>query len=316
MPKSYLLFIITFGFLGLAAGQSGAASVEGPKVNVAFFASDEHGKPVSDIASSDLVALDNRRPPIRILGVKGRTQIPLLLGILIDTSGSQKNTPVYKATVQAASEFVGRVLHDGDDRAFFEQFAVATEATQLMNRRDFLGLKIDLKPYGVTKLYDALSLACDERMKADPSRDFLRVIVLVSDGEDNYSHNSFKQAVKSAQRAGVVIFALDTGRFFAGGYLPPSAISASLPPRTGPIILQDLSDETGGVAFLDLESKDASRAFAAIEEQIDNMHLLSYVPADTNPRTQHHSLKINPIHAKDKLRLRAPKGYYSSLSAQ
>ena len=67
MPKSYLLLIITFGFLCLAVGQSGPGGVEGPKLNVAFFANDEHGKPVSDIASSDLVALNNRRPPIRVL---------------------------------------------------------------------------------------------------------------------------------------------------------------------------------------------------------------------------------------------------------
>jgi len=65
-----------------------------------------------------------------------------------------------------------------------------------------------------------------------------------------------------------------------------------------------------------LDVKGVASAFAAIKEQIDNMYLLSYVPADANPRTQHHSLKINPIRGKDKLRLRVPKGYYSGLSVQ
>jgi hypothetical protein len=100
-------------------------------------------------------------------------------------------------------------------------------------------------------------------------------------------------------------------------HLPANAIiPASQPRRTGPIILHDLADETGGVAFLSLDVKGVSRAFAAIQEQIDNMYLLSYVPADSNPRNQHHSLKINPIRGKDTLRLRVPKGYYRGLSAQ
>jgi hypothetical protein len=108
-------------------------------------------------------------------------------------------------------------------------------------------------------------------MKTDPSRDFLPVIVLVSDGDDTHSHNDLKQAVRSAQRAGVIIFTLDTGRFSMEEHLPANAIiPASQARRTGPIILHDLADETGGVAFLSLDVKGISRAFAAIQEQIDN----------------------------------------------
>jgi hypothetical protein len=113
MPKSHFLWIIiTLGFISPAAGQSGAARADGPKVNVAFFANDEYGKPVSGIASSDLVALDNGRPPQRVLGIKGRAETPLLLGILIDTSGSQEGSAVYKAAVQAAF----RILWSGAER--------------------------------------------------------------------------------------------------------------------------------------------------------------------------------------------------------
>src|ERR1700722_12887066 len=111
MPKSHLLWIIiTLVFISPATGQSGAATANGPKVNVAFFANDEYGKPVSGVASSDLVTLDNRTAPQRVLGIRSRSETPLLLGILIDTSGSQEGSAVYKAAVQAASEFPGRVL--------------------------------------------------------------------------------------------------------------------------------------------------------------------------------------------------------------
>jgi hypothetical protein len=54
------------------------------------------------------------------------------------------------------------------------------------------------------------------------------------------------------------------------------------------------------------------KAFATIEQQIANMYLLSYVTDDSDPRAQYHSLELKPA-SKAKLRLRAPKGYYSNL---
>ena len=153
MSKSHLLWIIiTLGFISPATGQSGIASADGPKVNVAFFANDEHGKPVAGISSQDFVALDNGTPPQRVLGIRGRAETPLLLGILLDTSGSQERSVVYKAAIQGASQFSGQMLNDADDRAFLEQFSATPEATHLMDKREFLGLKIDLHPAGLTAL--------------------------------------------------------------------------------------------------------------------------------------------------------------------
>jgi len=77
-------------------------------------------------------------------------------------------------------------------------------------------------------------------------------------------------------------------------------------------VIKQLADETGGVAFLHLSRKELPKIFAAIKDQIDNMHLLSYVPADPDQSGQYRSLELKPA-SKAKLRLRAPKGYYGEL---
>jgi VWFA-related protein len=215
-------------------------------------------------------------------------------------SGSQASSSVYPVAVEAASEFSNQVLSGSDDEAFFERFASAPQATRLMTRREFLALKIDLNPYGLSALYDGVRFACDERMKENSPRDALRVIVLLSDGDDNHSHSNLKQAIASAQRAGVVIFAVDTSNAD-----PDSDVERSVGSET----LLDLAEQTGGMAFLRLGTGGVSKAFTAIKEQIDNMYLLSFVPADDSQAAQRRSFQLKPALKKD-LKLRAPKGYY------
>jgi len=300
----FVLSIATLGLLlNASAAQVAVSSTAEPKVTVAFFASDDHDKPLSEISQSELQILDNKKPPKQMLEMKRRTDVPLLLGVVIDISGSQHDDDQYKAAVQGASEFTKAVLSGANDMAFFEQFSAVPEATPIMAKSEFLTLKVDLRPAGRTALYDAVRFACDERMKSDSLRNYLRVIVLLSDGEDNSSRNDIRQAIASAQRAGVVIFAVDTATIFHSGFFVHAK---------GTEMLQQLARETGGFAFLDLDQGGLTKAFTTLKEQIDSMYLLSYVPADP-AGPSYHSLKIDSIPRKPRVKVRATHGYYSHL---
>ncbi|MGA9988958.1 MAG: VWA domain-containing protein, partial [Terriglobales bacterium] len=289
-----------------SAGQSKPSNGGERKVDVAFLANDKRGKPVLKVAESDLEVLDNKKAPKRVLGIRDRSEVPLLLGILVDVSGSQSSSSVYALAVQAASEFANQALTGRDDKAFLERFALVPEATQLMTKDQFQALKIDLNPdEGRTALFDALGFACDARMKDDSGRDSLRVIVLLSDGEDNASHNDLKRAITSAQTAGAMIFAVDTKNY---RFSPDDGFP-------GNVNLWELAEQTGGTAFLHLDHESVPKAFAAIKEQIDNIHVLSYVAADPKQGVQYHSLELKST-SKTKLRLRAPKGYYSNVATE
>jgi len=283
-----------------STAQSKLPDGEDRTVNVAFVATDKHGKSVPRVTPSDLQILDNKKLPHQVLSIRGRNEVPLFLGMLIDNSGSQGSSSLYKAAVQAASEFPNQVLNSGD-KAFFERFAESVEATQWLTKPQFLALRIDLSPARRTALYDAVRFACDERMKGEPARDSLRVIVLISDGEDNHSHGDLHHAVVSAQRAGTMIFTVDTGDH---RHTP----STELP---GDVTLTELAEQTGGTAFNRLSSESLPEAFASIKEQIANMYLLSYVVPDSNRNAQYHSFKLMPT--SKNLKLRAPKGYYSDV---
>jgi Ca-activated chloride channel family protein len=288
----YMRILSTIAALGLVlspdhtTGQSTPTGVVHPKINVAFFANDGHDQPVSGVTLADVAILDNRKAPQLIVGMRSRAELPLRLGILIDTSNSERASGRYQAGVQAASDFLNQVLNGTDDKVFIEKFDAAPNATQFMTKQQISALKVDLTPAGPTALFDALLFACDERMKNDPVQDSLRVVVLLSDGDDSQSRTNRKEAIAGAQRVGAVIFGVSTAddNDFLGRGSP-----------TGNGVMKQFADETGGMAFLHLNRKDLPKVFAAIKGQIDNMHLLSYVPADPDHRGQYRSLELKPI---------------------
>ena len=215
MPYTRILPTTAALLLGLspclATGQRTPTTTVDPKINVAFFANDGHDQPVTGVTLADLAVFDNKKVPQVMVGIRNRVELPLRLGILIDTSNSERPSSLYQAAVQAASEFLNQVLNSADDRVFIEKFDVAPNATPFMTKRQLSALKVDLTPAGPTALFDALRFACDERMKNDPVQDSLRVIVLLSDGDDDQSHTNRREAIGSAQRVGAVIFGVSTG---------------------------------------------------------------------------------------------------------
>ena len=301
MPcRRILASMLTVGFVlsHYAAAQSAIAAPAGPQVSVAFFANGSHGETVGAITQADVAVLDNKKAPQVILGLKSRTDLPLRMGLIIDSSNSEGKSGLYQPTVQAAVDFLNKALVNPDDKVFVEKFDVVPEATEFVSKQQFSAIKLNLAPAGPTALYDALRFGCDQRIKDGPLQNSFRVILLLSDGGDNQSHNTRNDAIAAAQRAGVVIFAVSTDENSYG------AASGARGNET----LKHLADETGGIAFLHLNKKELPKVFTIIEEQIENMRLLSYIPADPLHDGQYRSVELKP--AKKDLKLRFPKGYF------
>lgn len=90
-----------------------------------------------ELTQSQLQILDNKKAQEQVLELKSRSDVPLLLGVVIDVSGSlgQSNRDQYQAAVQTASEFTKALLRRSDDMVFFEQFSTTMEATHFRSRR-------------------------------------------------------------------------------------------------------------------------------------------------------------------------------------
>jgi len=124
-----------------------------------------------------------------------------------------------------------------------------------------------------------------------------RVLVLLSDGDDNMSHVTLSDAIAAAQNTGTVIFTVSTGTY-----------------RKGDKVLEMMASETGGDAYSGLSDTDMPKVLAKIRRQIEQMYSVTYVPPEASKVGQFRSVELK-ITSDKKAKVHAPRGYYAA-SAQ
>jgi Ca-activated chloride channel homolog len=266
------------------------------EVNVLFIATDRRGKFVRNLTQGDFAILDDHKPPQSIVNFRRETDLPLELGLLVDTSGSVRSR--FDFEQEAATSFLEHTLRPHFDRAFVMGFNGRGQITQdFTDNVTLLQTGVQkLHAGGGTALYDAIYRACKDRLLKDKSdRPIRRAIIIVSDGEDNQSEYSRGQAIEMAQRAEVLIYAISTD-------------DSGLVLR-GDKTLQLLADATGGRAFFPFKMKDIKNSFAAIEDELRSQYVVSYRPADFDADGRYRSIEITAL--KKDLQVRARKGYFA-----
>jgi len=266
------------------------------EVNVLFIATDKHGKFVRNLNQNDFTFLDDHKPPETVINFRRETDLPIQLGLLIDTSGSVDSR--FSFEQEAAVNFLQRTVRLGFDRAFVMGFSSrGTVAQDFTDNVKLLETSVHrLRNGGGTALYDAIYKACHDKLIKDKSdKPVRRAIVVVSDGEDNQSEFSRAQAIEMAQRAEVIIYAISTD-------------DSGLILR-GDKILQQLADATGGRAFFPFKMKDVTRSFTAIEDELRSQYVVSYRPADFDADGRFRAIEISAL--KKDLQVRARKGYFA-----
>lgn len=266
------------------------------EVNVLFIATDRHGKFVRNLNQGDFAILDDHKPPQSISNFRRETDLPLELGLLVDTSGSVHSR--FSFEQEAAVSFLQHTLRANFDKAFIMGFNSRSQVAQdFTDNVTLLSTAVhNLRSSGGTALYDAVYRACrDKLIKGKADRPVRRAIVIVSDGEDNQSEFSKAQAIEMAQRAEVIIYAISTD-------------DSGLILR-GDRALEQLADATGGRAFFPFKMKDIRNSFAAIEDELRSQYVVSYRPADFDADGRFRSIEITAL--KKDLQVRARRGYYA-----
>ncbi len=206
-------------------------SVDARLVNLPVVVRDKKGALVQNLTKDDFVLqVDNHPQTIRYFDID--KNLPLTLGLLVDTSLSQRKAIDDERT--ASSAFLEQMLTQPQDRAFVIQFARSTELLQdLTSSRSKLqealkeldtpgtGSSAASDPddssndssgnggrrhhAGGTTLYDANFLASDELMSKQKGR---KAIIILSDGVDNGSKETIARSIEAAQRSDTVIYAI------------------------------------------------------------------------------------------------------------
>ena len=170
------------------------------EVNVLFIATDHHGKFVRNLTQGDFTILDDHQPPQSIVNFRRETDLPLELGLLVDTSGSVHSR--FDFEQEAAVSFLQHTLRANFDKAFVMGFSSHSQVTQDFTDSVRLletGVRT-LHNGGGTALYDAIYRACREKLSKDKAdHPVRRAIIVVSDGEDNQSEVTRGAAIEMAQ---------------------------------------------------------------------------------------------------------------------
>jgi VWFA-related protein len=260
---------ILLAFLGVSGlAQESVA----PRVAIPVIANGAHHQP-ANITVESLVITDQKMPVTGASLLRG-ADLPLELGVLTDTSNSQRQNHL-DDFVNASKQFADNVIRGPEDRVFFLKFDTTPQASGWLNKDQLQGATAKVEVGGATALYDAVFMACKQRMGVrDWRKPTRRVLVLISDGEDNASHITRDAAVAEALKDGAVIFTIN------------SSESSSTPNR-GNFTMEKLAKLTGGESFRGSSRKDVAKVFATIQELIEGMYYLMYVPPDAAKSSIH-----------------------------
>ena len=289
--------------------QGGTIRVRTNLVNTYFSARDKGGY-LTGLHKDDCQVFENKEPQV----IKNFTQeknLPLTIGILLDTSGSMQYVlPLEK---DAAADFLRDVIKPKDE-AFLINFDINvdlladyTNSTRELRR----GLdKAEINtgtgsgsvtgnsaPRG-TLLYDAVYLATHDKLQPETGR---KVVVILTDGDDQGSQVKLKEAIEAGQKANSIIYVIlirDTGFGFNGGFNMSFGAGA----------MDQLTRETGGRVINGGNGKHLDEAFQQISDELRTQYLLSYTPKNANIDGTFRTINIT---CGNGVKIQSRKGYYA-----
>jgi len=338
------------GFLGAAkrlpGWQDTTFSTDVKVVNVLATVRDKKGQIVQNLTKDDFT-LEEDGHPQTIRYFSRETDLPLTLGLLIDTSMSQRRVLGQERT--ASYRFLDQVLREDKDMAFVIHFDREVELLEDLtsSRKKLQSALTSLETPqpqqrggggggggypgsggsprggrrgGGTMLYDSVLLASDEIMKKQHGR---KAIIILSDGVDTGSKVSLTSAIEAAQRADTlaysILFADEQGYGQRGGGFGGGGMGrrgGGYPPRSrypqnrpdGKKILQQISKETGGGFFEVSKKQPIEQIYAHLEEELRNQYSLGYTPDNTEPGFHRIGLAVK----QKGLIAQARDGYYAA----
>jgi VWFA-related protein len=237
------------------------------EVTVSFSVADGR-RFVQDVTQENIRVRDDHKPVVKILAFRHQRDVPLRLGLLVDTSASVN--PRFRFEQQAATQFLHKIVRHGIDQAFVLGFADHAQITQ--DYSDDPGQLTAgvaaLHNGGGTALFDAIRTACEKVSGAQDSEPVARVLVVLSDGDDNTSKTTLNQAINMAQIRDITIYTINT----RGETADFSNLGLT---AKGDAAMKEIAEQTGGRSFRRMSSRELTRAFSAIDEETRNRYSLS-----------------------------------------
>ena len=282
-------------------------STELKVVNVLATVRNKTGAVIGGLGQDDFSLSEDGRPQT-IRYFAHETDLPLTLGLLVDTSGSQ--VKVLDQERGASLRFLDRVFRENKDHVFIMQFDTGIQVRQPLTASirkldDAMAYvegetmrQIRMQGGGGTLLYDAVARASTEIMKKQTGR---KALIVLSDGVDFGSEDTLEDAVEAAQRADTLIYSIL--------YSDPGAYGIFGGDHDGKRVLQRMSDDSGGSYFEVSKKQTLENMFDILEEELRNQYSLGYVSDKPVTLSEFRSIQLT---AKQKsLQVQARRRYWA-----
>ena len=299
-----------------AAG-SGPGQKEAPAIRVStqtvpltVAVTDKKHNFITDLTQSDFKVFENGQPQ-DIKFFSAETDLPLRIAVLIDTSNSIR--PRLQFEQDAAIDFLNRVIRPLKDQALLMTFD--NEPQIIQDYTDDVGRLSDAirdqRAGGGTALNDAIYLASEKLMKAPLPKnnaDVRRIIVVISDGNDNLSDHAPSDATEAVIRSGTAVYAISTNTDWIT--LDQGNTPSKYELTDGDKILQAFSDQTGGRTFFPYRVEDLGESFVQIGTELRTQYFLAYTPT-APPDGKYRKIDVQVAGRKGIL-VRTRKGYFAT----
>ena len=272
---------------------------------------DKHHGFITDLDKSDFKVLENGMlQDIRFFGRE--TDLPLRIALLLDTSNSIR--PRLNFEKDAAIDFLDKVIRRNKDMAFLMTFDNEPQIIQdYTGDLDLLTSAIrEQRAGGGTAFNDAIYLASEKLAHSPPPRapdsEVRRVVVVISDGDDNLSDRALSDAIDASIRSEVAVFAVSTNTDWLA--IDDARRPSKYYMEAGDKVLQQFADQTGGTAFFPYRIDDLAQSFLDIGTELRSQYFIAYVPASPPPNGQYRKIDVETV--RKGLLVRTRKGYYAA----
>jgi VWFA-related protein len=266
---------------------------------------DDKGQFVPGLTGNDFRVFEDKVE--QKISVFSKEDIPVTMGLVIDNSGSMKEK---RPQVNAAALSFVRTSNPADEVFvvnFNDEYYLDLDEDFTSNAQELHEALERIDTRGSTALYDAIIGSLDHLKKGHKDK---RVLLVITDGDDDASRKSFEYTVKAAVESNAVIYAI-------GVFSDEDRKNQKKMVRKSKKELTTLAESTGGLAFFPDRLEDVDPVCVQVARDIRNQYTLGYYPTNAAKDGTFRSVKVelNASKAHEKLAVRTRTGYYAQKAA-
>jgi Ca-activated chloride channel family protein len=281
-------------------GRGGAIKSTVEMVVLHVSVSDDHGQAVDNLSGKNFRVFEDKVE--QKVSLFSHDDIPLTMGLVVDNSGSMREK---RAQVSAAALTFVKTSNPQDEAFvvnFNDEYYLDTDGDFTNDQQNLQDALARIDSRGSTALYDAVIGSLAHLKKGHKDR---RVLLVITDGDDTASRNSFTDAIKAAEKSNATIYAI-------GVFSQDDRKNDKKMIRNSSRVLEQLAEATGGQAYFPETLDEVTPLCEQVAKEIRDQYTVGYYPSNTAMDGTFRAVKVDvAASGHGKVTARTRTGYYA-----